>query len=115
MPLPAEPSTRLSRVVPHDACFVTSTSGMPCFEKKPFSFAMINGEASVSAMKPKTALVTSGFAAAAYSGRSARPDTPASVAATAPRITLRRVVLWTSVGTSLSSAIQSPYECAQNA
>ena len=30
MPLPAEPSTRLSRVVPQDACLTTSTSGMPC-------------------------------------------------------------------------------------
>ncbi len=69
MPLPAEPSTRLSRVVPHDACLVTSTSGMPCLAKKPFSFAMIKGDASVNAMKPNTAFVTSGFAAAAYSGR----------------------------------------------
>ena len=65
MPLPAEPSTRLSRVVPHEACFATSTSGMPCFAKNPFSFAMIRGYASVNAMNPKTAFVTSGFAAAA--------------------------------------------------
>ena len=40
----------LSRVAPHDACFDTSTSGMPCLAKKPFSFAITNGEASISAM-----------------------------------------------------------------
>ena len=68
MPLPAEPSTRLSRVVPHEACLTTSTSGMPYLAKKPFSLATISGAASVSAMKPSTALVVSGVAAAAYSG-----------------------------------------------
>src|SRR5205809_3453282 len=29
LPISSEPSTRLSRVVPHEACFCTSTSGMP--------------------------------------------------------------------------------------
>ncbi|MCY1242240.1 hypothetical protein D9M72_551910 [compost metagenome] len=60
MPAPAEPSTRLSRVVPQDACLTTSTSVMPCLSKNPFSLAMINGAESVRAMKPRTALVVSG-------------------------------------------------------
>ena len=30
----AEPSTRLSRVVPQEACLTTSTSGMPCFSNR---------------------------------------------------------------------------------
>ena len=64
IPLPAEPRTRLSRVVPQDACFATSTSGMPCLAKRPFSLAMISGDASVSAMNPSTAFVTSGCAPA---------------------------------------------------
>ena len=50
MPLPSEPSTRLSRVAPHEACLATSTSGMPCLAKMPFSLAMKSGDASVSAM-----------------------------------------------------------------
>src|SRR3954464_12951816 len=60
MPLPSEPRTRLSRVVPHDACFCTSTSGMPYFAKMPFSLATNSGDASVSAMKPSLAPFTSG-------------------------------------------------------
>ena len=40
----------LSRVAPQDACLETSTSGMPCLAKKPFSLAMTSGEASISAM-----------------------------------------------------------------
>src|SRR6476646_1565081 len=60
MPLPSEPSTRLSRVVPHEACFCTSTSGMPYLAKMPFSLATNSGEASVSAMKPSLAPFTSG-------------------------------------------------------
>jgi hypothetical protein len=60
MPLPSEPSTRLSRVVPHDACFSTLTSGMPYLAKMPFSLATNSGEASVSAMKPSLAPFTSG-------------------------------------------------------
>src|SRR5580765_3922015 len=47
IPLPSEPSTRLSRVVPHEACFCTSTSGMPYFAKIPFSLATNSGDASV--------------------------------------------------------------------
>src|SRR5260370_6401858 len=39
MPLPSEPSTRLSRVVPHEACFCTSTSGMRYLARIPFSLA----------------------------------------------------------------------------
>src|SRR3954471_21119470 len=60
MPLPSEPSTRLSRVVPHEACFCTSTSGMPYLAKMPFSLATNSGDASVSAMKPSLAAFTSG-------------------------------------------------------
>lgn len=65
MPLPSEPSTRLSRVVPHDACFCTSTSGMPYLAKMPFSFATNSGDASVKAMKPSLAPFTSGPAVCA--------------------------------------------------
>src|ERR1700709_2062236 len=65
IPLPSEPSTRLSRVVPHDACFCTSTSGMPYLAKMPFSLATNKGEASVSAMKPSLAAFTSGPAPSA--------------------------------------------------
>ncbi len=50
MPFEAEPSTRLSRVAPHDACFRTSTSGNPYLAKKPFSLATMSGAASVSAI-----------------------------------------------------------------
>src|SRR5689334_10495756 len=60
MPLPSEPSTKLSRVVPQEACFCTSTSGMPYLAKMPFSLATNSGEASVSAMKPSLAPFTSG-------------------------------------------------------
>ena len=60
MPLPSEPSTRLSRVAPQEACFCTSTSGMPYFAKIPFSLPTKSGAASVSAMKPSITLVTSG-------------------------------------------------------
>ena len=63
MPLPSDPSTRLSRVAPHDACFCTSTSGMPYLAKMPFSLATNSGAASVSAMKPRLAFFTSGPAA----------------------------------------------------
>ena len=43
MPLFSEPSTMLSRVAPHEACLATSTSGMPCLAKRPFSLAMTSG------------------------------------------------------------------------
>ena len=59
MPPPPEPSTRLSRVAPHEACFATSTSGMPYLANSPFSLAMISGEASVRAMKPSVTLSVS--------------------------------------------------------
>src|SRR3954470_15415982 len=65
MPLPSPPSTRLSRVAPHDACFCTSTSGTPYLAKRPFSLATNSGAASVSAMKPSLAPLTSGPAACA--------------------------------------------------
>ena len=39
MPLPSPPSTRLSRVAPQEACLATSTSGIPCLAKSPFSLA----------------------------------------------------------------------------
>src|ERR1041385_955946 len=60
MPLPSPPSTRLSRVAPHDACFITSVSGTPYLAKMPFSLATNSGAASVSAMKPSLAPLTSG-------------------------------------------------------
>src|SRR6185295_16431040 len=60
MPLPSEPSTRLSRVVPHEACFATSTSGMPYLANIPLSLATNSGPASLKAMKPSVALVISG-------------------------------------------------------
>ena len=69
MPLPSPPSTRLSRVAPHDACFSTSTSGMPYLAKMPFSLATNSGAASVSAMKPSLAPFTSGPAACANARR----------------------------------------------
>ena len=49
MPLPSEPSTRLSRVVPQEACFCTSTSGMPYLAKMPFSLATNSGRGIASA------------------------------------------------------------------
>ena len=63
MPPPALPSSRLSRVAAQEVCFTTFTSGMPCLVKKPFSRAMIRGEASVRAMKPRVAPGTSGASA----------------------------------------------------
>ena len=60
MPLPSPPSTRLSRVAPREACFTTSTPGMPYLAKMPFSLATNSGAASVSAMKPRLAFVVSG-------------------------------------------------------
>src|SRR5690349_21050569 len=92
MPLPAEPSTRLSRVVPHEACLTTSTSGMPYLANRPFSLATISGAESVSAMKPRTALVVSGVAVAAYSGFGTRvPKLPAAALIAAACINWRRV------------------------
>src|SRR5688572_30482720 len=97
MPLPAEPSTRLSRVVPQEACLTTSTSGMPYLAYKPFSLATINGAASVSAMKPSIALVVSGAPVAAYSGLViSDPRLAAAAVAAAPFNNLRREIRpWT--------------------
>ena len=73
MPLPAEPRTKLSRVAPHEACFKTSTLPTPYLAKRPFSFAIIKGEESVSAMKPSFAASISGpLAAIAPDGNRAR-------------------------------------------
>ncbi|MGY4435505.1 hypothetical protein ACVWWO_007982 [Bradyrhizobium sp. F1.13.1] len=65
MPLPSEPSTRLSRVVPQEACFCTSVSGMPYLANRPLSLATNKGPASLSAMKPSFAPLTSGPASCA--------------------------------------------------
>src|SRR3569832_2141808 len=65
MPPRPPPISILSRVVPQEACFASLTSGMPNLAKNPFSLAMISGEESVSAMKPKVAVVVSGATAAA--------------------------------------------------
>ena len=59
MPPEPEPSTMLSRVVPHEACLATLASVMPYLSKSFFSLAMISGEASVSAMKPSVTLLVS--------------------------------------------------------
>ena len=59
MPPFSPPSSRLSRVTAQEVCFITFTSGMPCLAKKPFSLAMIRGEASVRAIKPRVAPLTS--------------------------------------------------------
>src|SRR6476646_2673941 len=64
MPPPAEPRTILSRVAAQEACLDTWTSFMPYLANSPFSLAMIRGAASVSAMKPSLAVVTSGVSAA---------------------------------------------------
>ena len=65
MPFFAEPSTRLSRVVPQEDCLSTSTSVMPYLAKNPFSAATNSGAASVRAIKPSLALVVSTSPAAA--------------------------------------------------
>src|SRR5262245_50330244 len=91
MPLPSEPSTRLSRVVPHDACFCTSTSGMPCLAKKPLSLATNSGPASVSAMKPSLALVVSGPPAAAPCTPARKLVFTAARSAALPALVLRKL------------------------
>ena len=92
MPPPPEPSTRLSRVVPHDACLATLTSVMPYLSNSPFSLAMISGEASVSAMKPSVTLLVSTPApcAKAPDGRAARAAPSKAAVAVAPFRTWRR-------------------------
>ena len=99
MPLPSEPSTRLSRVVPQLACFSTSTSGMPCLAKKPFSLATKSGLASVSAMKPSFAPFTSGPVpcAKAPPGRAVRARAARESVAAAPFSRSRRLLRTPSV------------------
>src|SRR5262245_41715845 len=91
MPLPSEPSTRLSRVVPHEACFCTSTSGMPYLAKKPLSLATNSGPASVSAMKPSFALVISGPPAAAPCTPARKLVFTAARSAAVPPLALRKL------------------------
>src|SRR5262245_59036034 len=91
MPLASDPSTRLSRVVPHEACFCTSTSGMPCLAKKPLSLATNSGPASVSAMKPSFALVVSGPAAAAPCTPATKLVLTAASSAAVPALALRKL------------------------
>ena len=90
MPLAAEPSPRLSRKAPHEACLVTSTSGMPCLAKNPFSLAMTSAAASVSAMYPITALVTSGPEAAACTPAGNKALAAPSKAAVPPILRMSR-------------------------
>src|SRR5690242_8745081 len=90
MPPPPEPSTRLSRVPAQEACFKTSTSGMPYLAKMPRSLAMISGEASVRAMKPRRALAVSGPGRAAKAPEGRRAWAAAIVAA--PAVSARRRV-----------------------
>jgi hypothetical protein len=76
MPFFAEPSTRLSRVVPQDDCLSTSTSVIPYLAKKPFSAATNNGAASVRAMKPSLALLVSTSPPAAQAAERIPRDMP---------------------------------------
>src|SRR5437868_3919320 len=101
MPLPSEPSTKLSRVVPHDACLATSTSGMPYLANSPLSLATNSGPASLSAMNPSVALVTSGPAPCAKAPPGKFNRAAASKAAAPPvafrswrRLRPRREVGW---------------------
>src|SRR3954471_16542753 len=94
MPPRPPPSSKLSRVVPHDACFASLTSGMPNLANRPFSLAMINGEESVSAIKPRVAVVVSGaspVAAQAPPGTTARAAVR-SAAVPAPLMIVRRLL-----------------------
>src|SRR5471030_744239 len=92
MPPASEPSTRLSRVVPHEACLAMSASVTPYLSKIFFSLAMISGEASVSAMKPSFTLLVSGPAACAKApdGKEARAAATSAAVAVALLRTLRR-------------------------
>src|SRR5438477_10897989 len=60
MPLPAEPSTRLSRVVLHEACFCTLTLGMLYLANIALFLATNMGPASLRPMKAGFAVLTSG-------------------------------------------------------
>src|SRR5512135_3605294 len=90
IPLPADPRTRLSRVVAHDACLATSTLPTPYLAKSPFSAATISGAASVSAMKPRIALSVSGPAASAICAPKGKAAPAAARVATAA-VDLRKV------------------------
>src|SRR5258708_6875903 len=92
MPPEAEPSTMLSRVVPHDACLATLASVMPYLSKIFFSLATISGAASVSAMKPRVTLLVSGPVACAKApdGNDARTVPISAAVAVAPFRTSRR-------------------------
>ena len=95
IPLPSPPSTRLSRVAPHEACFCTSTPGMPCLANRPLSLATNSAPASVSAMKPRLALVVSGPAACATCAPNGNCWPIAAISAPAPVVlsSVRRVTL----------------------
>jgi hypothetical protein len=92
MPPAPEPSTMLSRVVPHEACLATLASVMPYLSKIFFSLAMISGEESVSAMKPNVTLLVSGPAACAKApdGKAVRTAPIKAAVAVAPFRMLRR-------------------------
>src|SRR5438128_612577 len=90
IPLPAEPSTRLSRVVAQEACLATSTPVIPYLANSPFSAATISGEASVRAMKPSVALVVSGPAAWAMRAPNGNAA-PAAAKVAAAAVDLRKV------------------------
>jgi hypothetical protein len=92
MPPAPPPSTRLSRVVPHDACLATLASVMPYLSNSFFSLAMISGEESVSAMKPSVTLLVSGplVCAKAPPGKEARTALIRAAVAATPEALLRR-------------------------
>ena len=92
MPPEPEPSTMLSRVVPHEACLATLASVMPYLSKIFFSLAMISGEESVSAMKPSVTLLVSGPPACAKApeGNDARTEAIRAAVAVAPLRMSRR-------------------------
>ena len=69
MPLPAEPSTRLSRVVPHEACFVDFDVRHAVLGEEALLLGDDQRRCVGQRDEPSTAFVTSGCAAAAYSGR----------------------------------------------
>src|SRR4051812_874487 len=94
MPPLLAPSSILSRVVAQDACLASLTSVRPYLANKPFSLAMISGDASVRAMKPKVTVLVSTPAPCDQ----APPGKVLSIAANkeaapAPFKSLRRVVL----------------------
>jgi len=92
MPPAPPPSTRLSRVVPHDACLAMLASVMPYLSNSFFSLAMISGDASVSAMKPSVTLLVSGPPAwaKAPAGKAVRTAPSSAAVAVAPLIRRRR-------------------------